>query len=101
MPCRLKTAIFPRTAQKGTDAYKVRRRRESFGSSGRTWNRETLGNELRARGQPSAPATVSEMNAVPLAPDVVDVVPATDYRWRTLLAAHVLTFYHLSRTSFW
>jgi hypothetical protein len=45
----------------------------SFGSSGRSWNRETLINELRARGPATAPATVSGLRAVQLAPDVVHV----------------------------
>jgi hypothetical protein len=55
---------------------------KSFGSSGRTWNRETLVNELRARGQSSSPATVSEMNAVQLAPDVVHVTFDVDVNGR-------------------
>ncbi|MBP0462121.1 nuclear transport factor 2 family protein [Streptomyces montanisoli] len=54
----------------------------SFGSSGRAWNRETLVKELRARGPASAPATVSELTAVQLAPDVVHVTFDVDVNGR-------------------
>ncbi|MCF3962988.1 nuclear transport factor 2 family protein [Streptomyces fuscigenes] len=54
----------------------------SFGSSGREWNRETLVNELRARGPATAPATVSSLRAVQLAPDVVHVTFDVDVNAR-------------------
>ncbi|WP_329454993.1 nuclear transport factor 2 family protein [Streptomyces sp. NBC_01497] len=54
----------------------------SFGSSGRTWDRETLMSELRARGPAAPPATVSGLQAVQLAPDVVHVTFDADVNGR-------------------
>ncbi|MGQ4517223.1 DUF4440 domain-containing protein [Streptomyces sp. DW26H14] len=55
---------------------------QSFGSSGRSWNRETLVGELRARGPATAPATVSGLRAVQIAPDVVHVTFDSDVNGR-------------------
>jgi hypothetical protein len=55
---------------------------QSFGSSGRFWNRDTLVTELRARGPARAPVTVSDLRAVQLAPDVVHVTFDADVNGR-------------------